>query len=275
MTDDTLSNQGDFMHAHAVLSTVWRTGHKSAALRPYRKWGAVGSATAPWYCDHGRRGGLPIGWSNPPRPVQISSRTTDQLRSRTSPPGTPKGEQATIQAPGNFPGSVVWLSDCDVQKQTTSITICVRHGSRQGSVGSHQELSSPRQACRLRASGPDRLPSGPAPAARTILHFLALHATAHTVPSTKGPRLGLQPVLHKEGGIPLGDPSEQKGPLATERPGLHPRNSALRWGARVPLGKQTEQEGPKHPHSTPVAHSRKASVTHWTLAPTTPHGNAP
>ena len=219
----------------------------------------------------------PSHWlvQSPPRPVQISSRTTDQLGSRTSPPGTPKGEQAKIQSPGNFPGSVVWLSDCDVQKQTTSITICVRHGSRQGSVGSHQELSSPRQACRLRASGPDRLPSGPAPAARTILHFLALHATAHTVPSTKGPRLGLQPVLHKKGGIQVGDPSEQKGPLATERPGLHPRNSALRWGARVPLGKQTEQEGPKHPHSTPVAHSRKASVTHWTLAPTTPHGNAP
>ena len=40
--------------------------------------------------------------------------------------------------------------------------------------------------------------------------------------------LGLQPVLHKRGGIPLGKPSEQKGPHATERPGLHPRNSALR-----------------------------------------------
>jgi hypothetical protein len=70
MTDATLNIQSDFMHAHAVLSTAWRPGLKSAALRArrqlYRTWGSVGFATAPWYCDHGRRGGFPIGWSQPP-----------------------------------------------------------------------------------------------------------------------------------------------------------------------------------------------------------------
>jgi hypothetical protein len=70
MTDATLSIQSDFMQAPAMLSTAWRPGLKSAALRArrqlYRTWGSVGFAPAPWYCDHGRRGGFPIGWSKPP-----------------------------------------------------------------------------------------------------------------------------------------------------------------------------------------------------------------
>ena len=201
----------------------------------------------------------------PPRPVQISSRTTDQLRSRTSPPGTPKGEQAKIQAPGNFPGSVVWLSDCDVQKQTTSITICVRHGSRQGSVGCHQELSSPRQVCRLRASGPDRSPSGPAPAARTM-HFLALHATAHTVPSTKGPRLGLQPVLHKKGGSHSATRPSKRDPLQLRDPGYTRETRHCDGGQGSHSASKPSRRGP----STHTAH-----LLHTAEKPASPTGRSP
>ncbi len=53
----------------------------------------------------------------------------------------------------------------------------------------------------------------------------------------------------------------------TGNSGLHPQSSAPRRRARDPLGRQTEQQEPKQPPSTPDAHSRKSSVTHWTLAP--------
>ena len=107
------------------------------------------------------------------------------------------------------------------------------------------------------------------------LHILALYAHVHTVSSKKGPGLGLRPGLHAKGGIPLGFSSEQKETPWTGKTGLQPKSSAPQREARDPLGTPTEQQGPQHPHSTPVAHSRKASITHWTLVLTNPHGSAP
>ena len=78
------------MQAPAMLSTAWRPGLNSAALRArrqlHRTWGSVGFAPAPWYCDHGRRGGFPIGWSNPPRPVLAAPRICQWLARRSSRP---------------------------------------------------------------------------------------------------------------------------------------------------------------------------------------------
>ena len=80
-------------------------------------------------------------------------------------------------------------------------------------------------------------------------------------------------MLHKKGGIQLGTHSEQEGPPTAEGPGLNPLASALRSGAGALLGKQTEQKGPTHQLSTPIAHSKNA--THWTFAPRKPHGTTP
>ncbi len=100
------------------------------------------------------------------------------------------------------------------------------------------------------------------------LHILALYADAHTVSSTMGPGLGLRPGLHAEGDPTKGNPLDRQIRAAPVKLGT------AKW-ARGPLGTPTEQQGPQHPHGTPVAHSRKASVTHWTLALTKPHGSAP
>ena len=71
MTGTTLHLQSDFMYAHAVLlSTAWRPDRSSAATRArrqmFRNCSAGGFSTAPWYCDHGRRGGFTLRWSPPP-----------------------------------------------------------------------------------------------------------------------------------------------------------------------------------------------------------------